>query len=35
MNRGNGEDVTLDVDRNVNPNVKLDVRGTAQRGGAE
>lgn len=31
MSGGNGEDLTLDVDRNVN----LDVaRGTAQRGGA-
>lgn len=31
MNGGNGGDVTLDVDRNVD----LDVRGTAQRGGVE
>lgn len=32
MNGGNGGDVSLDVDRNVN----LDVaRGTAQRGGAQ
>lgn len=33
MNGGNGGAVTLDVDRYGN--VNLDVRGTAQRGGAQ
>lgn len=30
---GSGEDVTLDGDRNMGPDVDLDVRGAAQRGG--